>query len=126
MVKIGMTIAALAVGATTLTGCDTTTAVAVTSAICTDASALQSSGLALNKNEATAVQGIITTCASTAGGTLFSNSTVALGLINDAILLQSSGLLKDIHITALAPAQKVAVKKIELDYAKARALGLVK
>lgn len=118
MIKIGMTIAALAVGAASLTGCDSTTQIAITSAICTDAVTLQSSGLALNKPETTALQGIVSTCANTAGGTTFNNATIALALINDAILLQSSGLLKDIHITALAPAQKLAVKKIDLDIAK--------
>ena len=125
MVKLGLAIAALAVGAATLTGCDTSQT-AITSAICTDALTLQQSGLALNKTEQTGLQGIITSCNATAGGTVFNNATVALAIINDAILLQSSGLLKDVHITALAPAQKLAVKKLDLDYAKARALGLVK
>jgi hypothetical protein len=79
---------------------------------------LQASGPALNKTETTALKGVVTTCANTAGGTVFNNATGALALINAAILLQSSGLLKDIHITALAPAQKLAVKKIDLDIAK--------
>ena len=125
MVKFGLAIAALAVGAATLTGCDTSQT-AITSAICTDALTLQQSGLALNKTEQTGLQGIITSCNATAGGTVFNNATIALAIINDAILLQSSGLLKDVHITALAPAQKLAVKKLDLDYAKAKALGLVK
>jgi len=125
MVKFGLAIAALAVGAATLAGCDTSQT-AITSAICTDALTLQQSGLALNKTEQTGLQGIITSCNATAGGTVFNNATIALAIINDAILLQSSGLLKDVHITALAPAQKLAVKKLDLDYAKAKALGLVK
>ena len=126
MVKFGLAIAALAVGAASLTGCDSTSQVAITSAICTDATTLQGSGLALNKNEQTGLQGIITSCNATAGGTSFNNATIALAIINDAILLQSSGLLKDVHITALAPAQKLAVKKIDMDFAKAKAFGLVK
>ena len=108
-----------------LVGCDSTSQTAITSAICTDASTLQASGLKLNAPQTTALQGIVTACASTAGGTSFNNATIALAIIQDAILLQSSGMLKDIHITALAPAQKLAVKKIDLDYAKAKAAGIV-
>lgn len=126
MFKIGMIVAALAVGGATLTGCDSTSQTAITSAICTDAATLQASGFALNKTQTTGLQGILTACAATAGGTSFNNATVALAIIQDAILLQSSGLLKDIHITAQAPEQKLAVKKIDMDYAKLKALGLVK
>lgn len=125
--KYALAIGAAAVAAAALTGCDSTSQTAITSAICTDAATLQSSGLALNQNETTALQGIVTACASTAGGTQFNNATVALAIINDAILLQSSGLLKDIHITAEVTApQRIAIKKIDLDYAKAKALGFVK
>ena len=116
--KISVSIALAAVAAAALAGCDNTSQVAITSAICADAATLQASSIALNKSEQTGLQGVITGCNATAGGTQFSNATVALAIINDAILLQSSGLLKDIHITALAPAQKLAVKKIDLDIAK--------
>lgn len=118
---------ALAAVAAALTGCDSSSQVAITSAICTDAATLQSSGLALNKNESTALQGVITSCNSTAGGTQFNNATIALAIINDAILLQSSGLLKDIHITAEVTApQRLAIKKIDMDFAKAKKFGLLK
>jgi predicted small secreted protein len=124
--KIGI-VAALAVGCASLAGCNTTSQTAITSAICVDAVTLQGSGLALNKPETTALNGLITACNATAGGTQFNNATVALAIINDAILLQSSGLLKDIHITAEVTApQRLAVKKIDMDYAKAKAFGLVK
>lgn len=116
--KIFLSIPLALVGMLGLSGCDSTSQVAITSAICADASTLQASGLALNKPQTTALQAIVTACASTAGGTAFNNATVALAIIQDAILLQSSGMLKDIHITALAPAQKLAVKKIDLDIAK--------
>jgi hypothetical protein len=124
--KIGI-VAALAAGCSALAGCNTSSQTAITSAICVDAVTLQGSGLALNKSEMTALNGIITACNATAGGTQFNNATVALAIINDAILLQSSGLLKDIHITAEVTApQRLAIKKIDLDYAKAKAFGLVK
>jgi hypothetical protein len=116
MIKIGMTIAALAVGAASLTGCDTTSQTAVTSAICADAVTLQGSSLALNKTQTTALQGIVTACASTAGGTTFNNATVALAIIQDAILLQSSGLLKDVHITAQAPDAQLVLRKIKAEW----------
>ena len=98
-----------------LVGCDTTSQTAITSAICTDAVTLKGSTIALNSTETTALNGVLTTCTATAGGTTFTNSTLALAIINDAILLQSSGLLSDVHITAQAPADQRVLKKIKLD-----------
>jgi hypothetical protein len=127
MIKPIIAIAALAAGCAALAGCNTSSQTAITSAICVDAVTLQGSGLALNKTETTALNGVITSCNATAGGTQFNNATVALAIINDAILLQSSGLLKDIHITAEVTApQRMVIKKIDLDYAKAKAFGLIK
>lgn len=94
-----------------LAGCNSSNT-AITAAICTDAATLQSSSVALNKNEATALQGIINGCNATAGGTTFNNATIALAIINDAILLQSSGLLSNVHITAEAPEQQLVLRKI--------------
>jgi hypothetical protein len=97
-------------------GC--TTSNTVTAAICSDASALQASSVKLNGVQTTALQGIVTTCAATAGGTSFTNATLAVALINDAILLQSSGLLSDIHITAQAPEGQRVLERIKLHWAQ--------
>lgn len=111
---IKLLIPALAVAALPLAGCNST-ATTVTAGICTDAGALQASSIALNKNESTALQGIMTACSSTAGGTVFNNLSLANAIIADAILLQSSGLLKDVHITAQVPADQKVLKKIKMD-----------
>lgn len=108
-------IASSLVGMLALCGCDFSQAEPVTAGICTDAATLKSSTIALNAPQTTALNGVLTTCASTAGGTTFTNSTIALALINDAILLQSSGLLSDVHITAQAPADQKVLRKIRLD-----------
>jgi len=110
MIKPILPIIALA-GILPLCGCDST----VTAGICTDAAALQASSVALNKNEATGLTGLMNACSSTAGGTVFSNLSLANAIIADAILLQSSGLLKDVHITAQVPADQKVLKKIKLD-----------
>jgi hypothetical protein len=94
-------------------GCNSTS---ITSAICADATTLQSSGVALNANQTLFVNGIISSCNSTAGGTTFNNVTVALAIIQDAILLQGSGLLSDIHITAEAPEAQKVLRKIKLHW----------
>ena len=107
---------ALGLAAIPLCGCDSTSQTAITSAICADASTLQGSDLKLNKPQATALQGIVTACASTAGGTTFNNATVALAIIQDAILLQSSGLLSNVHITAQAPDAQLALRKIKAEW----------
>lgn len=111
--KISVTIAAVALlgVAATLSGCDTS----ITAGICSDASALQASGVALNAAETTGLTGIVTSCASTAGGTVFNNLSVANAIIADAIILQKSGLLADVHITAQVPADQKVLKKIKLD-----------
>ncbi len=100
--------ALLAAAGACLVGCNASQT-AVTAAICTDVATLQSSTLKLNTNETTALNAVMSTCASTAGGTTFNNATVALALINDAILLQSSGLFSNVHITAQAPEQRQAL-----------------
>jgi hypothetical protein len=89
---------------------------AVTAAICTDAAALQSSGVKLNSNQTLALNGIVQSCAATAGGTSFSNGSVALAIIQDAILLQGSGLLSDVHITAQVPADQAVLREIKLHW----------
>ena len=101
-------------GAVALVGCDTS----ITAAICTDATTVSTSGLALNANQKLALSGIMSSCASTNGGTTFSNSTVALAIIQDAILLQSSGLLSNVHITALAPEQQQTLRRIKGHWSK--------
>jgi len=101
-----------ALGAIGMVGCSSTNT-AITSAICVDATTLQTSGLALNKNQSLALQGIITTCTATGGGTSFNNATLALAIIQDAILLQSSGLLTNVHITAEAPEHQQVLRKIK-------------
>jgi hypothetical protein len=116
--KLLILTALAAVSAAALTGCDATSNTAITAAICTDAATLQASTIALNKPETTALNGVISTCASTAGGTVFNNGTIALALINDAILLQSSGLLSDVHITAQVPADQKVLRHIKLDVAR--------
>lgn len=93
-------------GALGLAGCDTSGVTPITAAICMDAPAVQASGLALNSNEKLALNGIISTCNATQGGTVFSNTTLVAALINDAILLQQSGLLQDVHLTAEVPASQ--------------------
>jgi hypothetical protein len=98
-----------------LAGCNTSTT-AITAAICTDATTLQGSSLQLNKNATLALNGILTTCASTAGGTSFSNATLALAIIQDAILLQGSGLLSDVHITAEAPKNREMLQRMKLKW----------
>ena len=95
-----------------LGGCNSSST-AITAAICTDAVTLQQSSVALNANEKTALQGIVNGCNATSGGTVFNNATVAVAIINDAILLQGSGLLSDIHITAQAPEQQLVLRKIK-------------
>ena len=115
---IKLLIPALAVAALPLAGCNITsnaTATAITAGICADAGTLQASSVALNKNESTALQGIMNACSSTAGGTVFNKLSVANAIIADAILLQSSGLLKDVHITAQVPADQAVLKKIKMD-----------
>lgn len=113
MKKYALTLAGLSLMAAgaLLTGCDTS----VTAGICSDASALQASGVALNAAETTGLTGIVTSCASTAGGTVFNNLSVANAIIADAIILQKSGLLADVHITAQVPADQKVLKKIKLD-----------
>ena len=109
----------LAIG---LSACDTTGVTPITAAICTDLTAVQSSGLALNSNEQLALKGLISSCAATQGGTVFSNTTIVAAMINDAILLQSSGLLSDIHLTAEVPAsQAEALKHLRVDTAHLKA-----
>ncbi len=112
-----MKLALLCVAAlcTALCGCNTSQT-AITAAICADANTLQSSSLNLNQNETTALNGVISTCNNTAGGTSFNNATLALALINDAILLQSSGLFSEIHITAQAPEQQVVLEKMKFKW----------
>ena len=106
-----------ALGLLGLAGCNSSNT-AVTAAICADAATLQASTVALNKNQQTALQGIVTTCASTAGGTVFNNTTLAIALINDAILLQSSGLLSNVHITAEAPEAQQTLRQIRAHWQK--------
>jgi len=96
-----------------LAGCNTANT-SVTAAICTDANTLANSTVALNKNQMLALSGIVSTCSATGGGTVFNNATVALGLINDALLLQQSGLLSDVHIKAEAPDAQGVLRKIKL------------
>ena len=104
-----------------LAGCNTSAVTPVTAAICSDLTAVQASTLALNANETTALNAAISACNSTSGGTVFSNATVAAALINDAIILQASGLLSDVHITAEAPVDQAKLIKLRLDAAKLRA-----
>jgi len=101
--------------ALSVTACNSTNT-SVTAAICADAATLSTSTVALNKNQTLALNGIVNTCASTAGGTVFNNATVALALINDALLLQQSGLLSDVHIKAEAPDIQVLLRRIKLHW----------
>lgn len=104
-----------------LAGCNSTstaTLTSITSAVCTDAATLQQSAVKLNSNQTLALNGIISSCNATAGGTAFNNATVALAIINDAILLQGSGLLSNIHITAEAPPQQLILRKIKQHWAR--------
>jgi hypothetical protein len=104
----------LALAAVPLSGCNAPST--VTAGICTDASTLQASNVKLNANQTLALNGIISSCASTAGGTVFNNATVALAIIQDAILLQASGLLSNVHITAEAPAEQRVLEQIKLHW----------
>ena len=93
-------------------GMDTT----VTSAICTDIGAVQASGLSLNKNQQLALTGLVQSCAATAGGTQFNNATLVAAMINDAILLQSSGLLTNVKLKALAPEQAQKLQSLKVKW----------
>ena len=116
--------AALA-SALALAGCNNSSGLAsVTSAICADAAVVQSSTLELNKSQKLALNGIIASCATTAGGTSFSQASVALTIINDAIMLQSSGLLTNVKLKAMAPDQALKMERIQDKWeAAARANG---
>ncbi len=106
---------ALGFGALALAGCNTSST-AVTAAACVDAATLQASNVKLNASQTLALNGMISSCASTAGGTVFNNATVALAIIQDAILLQGSGLLSNVHITAEAPAEQRVLERIKLHW----------
>ena len=121
---ISATVLASAFG---LAGCNNSSGLAsVTSAICADAAVVQSSTLELNKSQKLALNGIIASCATTAGGTSFSQASVALTIINDAIMLQSSGLLTNVKLKAMAPDQATPLVKMKQrweDFAAARGFG---
>ena len=102
-------IAALAASAA-LSACSTSTT--ITSAICLDANTLQSSTIKLNHNQSLALNGVVSTCNATQGGTVFTNTTIAAALINDALLLQSSGLFSELHITAEVPENQIKLRMI--------------
>jgi hypothetical protein len=106
---------ALGLGALALDGCNTSST-AVTASICSDAATLQTSNVKLNANQTLALNGIMSACASTAGGTVFNNATVALAIIQLAIQLQGSGLLSNVHITAEAPAEQRVLERIKLHW----------
>ena len=74
---ISATVLASAFG---LAGCNNSSGLAsVTSAICADAAVVQSSTLELNKSQKLALNGIIASCATTAGGTVSSPLACAAG-----------------------------------------------
>ena len=86
----------------------------VTAEICSDAAALQASPVKLNANATTAMTGLMAACASTAGGTVVNDLTVANAMIQDAVILQNSGLLNSLSIRAQAPATQRVLERIKL------------
>lgn len=98
-----------------LSGCNVTVT-SVTASICVDAVALKASSIPLNSNETTALNGILATCAATAGGTVFTASNDIAALIADAYVLEQSGLFS--NIVAQAPNDQKVLRKIKLHWQK--------
>lgn len=131
MIKPIITLAALAFAATPLAGCDSNplagnaTAIATAEDICAAVAVEQSSGLKLNATQTTAVNGLVNSCALTGQGANLSSGALLVTFFSEAVALQSSGLLTNLKLTALAPEQKQKLDRVELDWNKAKAAGLV-
>ena len=115
MMKIATAAAILSAGF--LAGCQPTS---ITAQICADAPLVQASGLQLNAKQQIALQSVLQSCAATSGGTSFANANVASALIADALLLQTSGLLSDVHIKALAPEKQESMQALKLRWEEAK------
>lgn len=83
-------------------GCNST-AVAIAQDACAGAAAMQASQLRLNGPQAKALAGMTQDCAILANGSSVNAATVTAAIISSAVILQSSGYLPNVHITALAP-----------------------
>ncbi len=102
----------VAVVALGLAGCDTT----YTAMMCTDAAALQASQVKLNAPQTTALNGIVQACAATNGGTVMTNATMVNAIAINAVLLQGSGLLSNVHIRAQAPEDQRVLERVKLHW----------
>lgn len=83
-------------------GCNST-ALAVAQDACAGAAAMQASQLKLNKPQALALGTLNQNCAILANGSSVNAATITAAIISSAVVLQSSGYLPNVHITALAP-----------------------
>ena len=130
MIKPIITLAALAFASIPLAGCNnplanSPTAIATAEDICAAVAVEQSSGLKLNAAQTTAVNGLINSCALTSQGANLSSGALMVTFFSEAVALQNSGLLSNLKLTALAPEQKQKLDRIELDWNKAKAAGIV-
>lgn len=82
--------------------------------LCTSAQAIPGSGVHLNANQQLALTGLLNACAETSNGTQISSTTVARAIIDNAILLQQSGLLSHATIKAQAPEGQRVLERIKV------------
>lgn len=86
--------------------------------ICSSNATLISSGLTLNANETAAVNSVANACAATAQGTNLTSATVVAAIFAGAVTLQQSGILNNLKLKALAPGERLALRKLPIDQAK--------
>lgn len=86
-------------------------ATTVATAICTAATQEQGSGLALSKNQTTAINTVINGCNATAQGTNLTQATAVAAIFAGLVTLQQGGLLTQIKMTALAPDDLSALRR---------------
>ena len=114
---------AMLAGCVGLAGCNFTASpdvTAVVSAICADASAVQSSALRLNANESLALNTIVNDCVLTSGGSDLTQAALATTVIADAIALQQAGIFNNVKFKAEAgPEDRVAFERFSADWVRA-------
>lgn len=89
--------------------------------LCTGGASLQVSPVKLNTAQQTALTGLMNACSVTANGTQINSTTLAQAIIDNALLLQQSGLLSNVSIQAQAPEGQRVLERIKLRWER---LGL--